>query len=356
MTTLGIANEFPASLSDVYAPIAHDLRLAERIFDDELKSELPFIDELVATVRSYRGKMLRPSLLLLTARATGTLTEAHHVLAAVVEMVHMATLVHDDVLDGADERRRQPTIARLSGNTTAVLLGDYLISHAFHLCSSIGDSFASRRIGAATNTVCDGELLQNHRCGDLSMREQECIAILERKTGALTAVACELGARYAGATGSVCETMHEFGLSAGVAFQIVDDVLDIIGEQKIMGKTLGRDAELGKLTLPIIHCLAQSDSVSSIQLHRVLEGSTLKKQGHGPNLDSASPCMAEHVGNAALRTNVAECVADTASIEYAMSMAEKYVTQARECLEDFPHTPARQSLFTLTDFIISRPM
>jgi len=354
MTTLSLTNERPISLATTYAPIAHDLRLAEQIFDGELRSDLPFIEELTDTVRSYRGKMLRPALLLLSARACGKLTEAHHVLAAVIEMVHMATLVHDDVLDEADERRRQPTIAHLAGNTSAVLLGDFLISHAFHLCSSIGDSFASRRIGAATNTVCEGELMQNFRCGNFLMNEHECIAIAEKKTGSLTAAACELGARYAGAPASDCDRMGDFGLSAGVAFQIVDDVLDIIGQQSVMGKTLGCDAALGKATIPIIHCLSQSGSASSIELRRLLGDASGARNSERIRSRSSSKLNGNCAEGAGLRAAVAECVANTGSIEYAMSVAESYVLRARRLLDELPETPARQSLLQLTDFIMSR--
>lgn len=155
------------TLSELYSPIQSDLKEVERIFDEELAGDLEFVDQLCDTVRSYRGKMLRPSLLLLVAKALGDIQPAHHTLAAVIEMVHMATLVHDDVLDEADQRRKQPTISNIVGNEAAVLLGDYLISHAFHLCSSLNSQDASRRIGATTNTVCEGELLQNHHRGNM---------------------------------------------------------------------------------------------------------------------------------------------------------------------------------------------
>ena len=185
-------------LTDLYSPIRDDLAVVERIFDEEIASDFDFVNGFCDTVRSYRGKMLRPAMLLLAGKATGELSGAHRTLAAVVEMVHMATLVHDDVLDEADERRRQPTIASIAGNTTAVLLGDYLISHAFHLCSGLQSQYASRRIGATTNLVCEGELLQNHHRGDLDLTEETYLQIIRRKTGTLTAVSAELGAKFAG--------------------------------------------------------------------------------------------------------------------------------------------------------------
>src|SRR3990172_5038887 len=250
-------------LTDLYSPIRDDLAVAQRIFDEEIASDLDFINGLCDTVRSYRGKMLRPAMLLLVGKATGELSSAHRILAAVVEMVHMATLVHDDVLDGADERRRQPTIASIAGNTGAVLLGDHLISHAFHLCSSLQSQHASRRIGATTNTVCEGELLQNHHRGDIGLTEETYFEIIRRKTGALTAVSAELGAKFAGAGDGLVRSLYSYGMSAGVAFQIIDDVLDIVGDESRVGKTLGLDLARGNLTLPVIHCLAHSDRVTA---------------------------------------------------------------------------------------------
>lgn len=157
------------SLQALYAPIHDDLKSVVQTFDSQIVGDLPFINHLCDVVRAYRGKMLRPALVLLSARATGELTPTHTTLAAAIEMVHMATLVHDDVLDEADERRRQPTINHISGNVAAVLLGDYLISHAYHLCSSLGNRHVSLRLGATTNTICEGELLQNDLRGRLDL-------------------------------------------------------------------------------------------------------------------------------------------------------------------------------------------
>jgi octaprenyl-diphosphate synthase len=325
-------------LQDLYAPVRDDLVQAQRIFDDELTSEFPFLNDLCDTVRSYRGKMLRPALLLLSARATGESSprpcnpgRLHHTLAAVVEMVHMATLVHDDVLDEADERRKQPTIASADGNVAAVLLGDYLISHAFHLCSSLDSQHASRRIGATTNIVCEGELVQNRRRGDATLSEADYFEIIRRKTGTLTAVACELGAQFAGADEATVAAMHSYGLSAGVAFQIMDDVLDIVGDPGTVGKTLARDLAGGKTTLPMIHCLRH-----------------------------ARPATAEALRSAIVRPNpeaddrLSDWLAETASVEYAVSTAREQVAMALQQLDLLPPSDARQSLVALAEFIIDR--
>ena len=319
------------TLADMYAPIGGDLEDATRIFDRELAGDLSFVSRLCDTVRSYRGKMLRPALLLLSARAAGQLSQIHHTLAAVVEMVHMATLVHDDVLDEADERRRQPTISSTEGNVAAVLLGDYLISHAFHLCSSLPTRHASRRIGATTNVVCEGELLQNHHGGDPGLTEADYLDIIRRKTGALTAVSCELGAHFAGADSAITGAIGAYGMSAGVAFQIIDDVLDIIGNRNEVGKTLGQDLKRGKLTLPTIHCLAHASPATRRELIAALVGE--------------APCD---------RARLGQWLAETASIRYAISAATEHVTEALRELEPLAPSHAKNSLVTMAEFIVRR--
>ncbi len=318
-------------LTDLYAPIRDELAIVERIFDEEITSDLDFINGLCDTVRSYRGKMLRPAMLLLAGKATGELSSAHRTLAAVVEMVHMATLVHDDVLDEAAERRRRPTIASIAGNTAAVLLGDHLISHAFHLCSSLLSQHASRRIGATTNTVCEGELLQNHHRGDIGLTEEKYFEIIRRKTGALTAVSAELGAKFAGASNAQVRALHAYGMAAGVAFQIIDDVLDIIGDESRVGKTLGLDLTGGNLTLPVIHGLTHAGRSTNTALQDLLRN-------------------ASRDGTARMRALLRQ----SESIAYAVRTARQYVDEAIHQLDLVPHSDAKQSLVSMAEFIVAR--
>jgi octaprenyl-diphosphate synthase len=318
-------------LTDLYTPIRDEFAVVERIFDEEIAGDLDFINGLCDTVRSYRGKMLRPAMLLLAGKATGELSNAHRTLAAVVEMVHMATLVHDDVLDEAVERRRRPTIASIAGNTAAVLLGDYLISHAFHLCSGLQSQYASRRIGATTNTVCEGELLQNHHRGDLELTEDIYFEIIRRKTGALTAVSAELGGKLAGAGDGLVRSLYAYGMSAGVAFQIIDDVLDIVGDESRVGKTLGLDLTGGNLTLPVIHGLGHADRSTAAAL-RDLFG------------------CARPGGSEQLRALLAQ----TQSIAYAVETARRSVEDAVSQLDLVPHSDAKQSLVAMAEFIVAR--
>src|SRR4029077_19205862 len=171
---------------------------------------------LVKHVSRFRGKMLRPCLVLLSGKAcSGELNDSHVVLATVVEMVHMATLVHDDVLDDAELRRKGATINHLRGNEAAVLLGDYLISHSYHLCSSLDSQHASRAIGRTTNEVCEGELLQIHHRNNLDLDEETYLTILDRKPASLTAACCLLGAQVAGASEAAVRYADTFGRCIG---------------------------------------------------------------------------------------------------------------------------------------------
>ena len=323
--------EIAPSLANLYAPIRDELIAVERAFDEELLSDVWHVQDLCDRVRSYRGKMLRPALLLLCGKATGKLTGAHTTLAAVAEIVHVATLIHDDVLDAADHRRRRPTFRSTNGNVAAVLLGDYLISHAFHLCSGLDSQYASRRIGATTNAVCEGELLQNHMRGDDQLDESHYLDIVQRKTGSLTAVCCELGAFYSGAGDLTVSAMFEFGMSAGVAYQIIDDVLDIVGDQHQVGKTLGRDLELGKLTLPTIHCLANADAATASVLRSAVRGEV--------------PCN---------RSRLRKWLDTTGSIEYAVREAMSHVQEALRQLDRLPEGDAKASLSAMAEFLVER--
>ena len=320
-----------SALHDIYSPITQELEQVEVLFDRELTSGFDFVSGLCERVQRYRGKMLRPTLVLLTAKACGRLLPEHTALATVVEMVHVATLVHDDVLDEAEIRRQQATINASNGNETAVLLGDYLMSHAFHLVAGLPDQYAARRMGAITNTVCEGELLQVHHEGDTSLTEEQYMQIISRKTASLTGVSCEFGARYAGVPAEAVDAWQRFGQDVGLAFQIIDDILDYVGAEDRMGKTLGRDLDLGKPTLPAIHALHHAAPEIRRKLAAVLGN-----------------------GRSSTREQIAQWLQEAGSLEYGYTVAQRYVSRAREHLETVAESPARQSLIQATNFILRR--
>ncbi len=316
-------------LDDIYAPIAEHLRAVEQLFDEELECDLPFTAEICEHVSRYRGKMLRPALTLLAAQACGRISREHVTIAAVLEMVHLATLVHDDVLDEAETRRRSPTINAMTDNETAVLVGDYLISHAYHLCSSLDSQYASRTVASCTNTVCEGELLQVHERDNWALTQEQYLTIISRKTASLISIACMLGAKYAGADAATINAMESYGMDTGVAFQIVDDILDLVGSEEQLGKTLGLDLDKGKVTLPIIHYLESADRAARRRLRELC----------------ANP-------SDQTRAEIRDLLAD--SLAYAMNFANQRVQSALACTDRLLESPARNSLRAMAEFIVQR--
>ncbi len=319
-----------AALTDCITP---QLAAVDRRFMAELKSEFASVNTLIKHVGRFRGKMLRPTLLLLAGKACGELNDAHVTLATVVEMVHMATLVHDDVLDESELRRRGATINHLRGNEAAVLLGDYLISHSYHLCSSLGSTEASRIIARTTNQVCEGELLQIDNRNNFDLSEETYLKIITRKTATLCATCCLLGAKFAGATDDVASRLETYGLSVGIAFQIQDDILDIVGDVTKVGKTLGIDAEKGKLTLPMIHFMRTAPAEHQALLRSLLQ--------------SREPDRVEKIRNLILPSK---------SILYAQDRARQLVNRAQQAVAALQDSDARRSMETMAEFVVSRPM
>ncbi|RMF76882.1 MAG: polyprenyl synthetase family protein [Planctomycetota bacterium] len=312
-------------------PIRRWLDESTRVFRDALDSDQPVVRGLCAHLERYHGKQLRPAFLLLSAAATGGVRRAHVRLAAVVELVHIATLVHDDVLDDADVRRAAPATHRLCGNERAVLLGDYLFSHAYRLCSTLDSQFAAEQIGRTAATLCEGEMMQVTHRGDFDVSEDLYLEIIRRKTASLIATCGLLGAHYAGADERTCARLETVGRSLGVAFQIVDDVLDIDGDEGVVGKSLHRDVEMGKLTLPVIHHLATVDDAQRRVMLDLLQSST-------PDRD------------AGIRT----ALASSDSLDYALNTAQTFVQNALDALEGLPPSEARDSLQAMAEFVVVR--
>jgi octaprenyl-diphosphate synthase len=320
-------------LEELTELIAPQLAAVDRLFMRELESDLPCVNTLVKHVARFRGKMLRPTLVLLSGQAAGNLNDAHVTLATVVEMVHMATLVHDDVLDEAELRRKGATINHLRGNEAAVLLGDYLISHSYHLCSSLDSQFASRFIAHTTNRVCEGELLQIENRNNFDLDEETYTQIITLKTAVLCAACCRLGAEFSGATRDQIDALETYGRCLGIAFQIQDDILDIVGDAQLVGKTLGIDIEKGKMTLPMIHFLRTAPMEHRELLRSLLTGNGSDKADRIRNL-----------------------ILPSRSIDFARDRAHQYIDSAVRSLDVLSDTPARRILRTMAEFVVTRPM
>lgn len=324
------------SVVDLFAPIQEALGRVEKRLQAELTSDDARVDEVVRHGYRLGGKRLRPALVLLAGQACGELTPAHELLGVVVEMIHTATLVHDDVLDEASLRRHVDTVNARWGNEKSVLLGDFLFSHAFYLAATVESdhrdaSAACQMIGRSTNRVCRGELRQTLSEGDLSLSKEDYYDIIDGKTAELCACCCRLGAVYAGASDVAADAMESFGRNLGMAFQIADDLLDLTGDEETTGKTTGADLAKQKMTLPLIYT---RDSL--VNGPRV----SLEKWLVNPSPES--------------RSEVAKLVDAVGGFSYAQRKAVEYADQAIADLAIIEDEATRRTLATLAKFASRR--
>jgi octaprenyl-diphosphate synthase len=315
-------------LDAIYRPVAAEMRRFEQGFSECLRPAGAFVGELVAHATSAAGKRLRPALLFLSGRAVGKIMEAHVRFALAVEAIHAATLVHDDVLDEASLRRSRPTMNVLWGNEASVLFGDYLFTHAFRIASSAGERRALEIIAEAAVEVCEGELLQIAERGNLQLPEERYREIVAKKTAVLCESACRLGAALAGAAPEMEKALAGYGRGVGMAFQIVDDCLDLIGDERETGKSLGTDLQKGKYTLPIIHFL-RADAKAA--------GLVARAAGDGSHLGE--------LRNALIRSG---------SMEYAFSAAREHIGDAKASIAAVKAQEIRAALEKLADYVIAR--
>jgi octaprenyl-diphosphate synthase len=318
------------SLERIYAPVREELREVEKLFAREFSREDPLVASLILHISRCGGKRLRPALLLLSAKAAGGVTAKHIVLAMAVETVHGATLIHDDVLDEAEMRRHAPTVNKLWGDKASVLLGDYLFARAYTLAAATGDVAAVTILSETTATVCEGELLQIREQNNFDIGEERYLEIARKKTASLCAGACRLGVACANGSDEMLRILGAYGENLGAAFQIVDDCLDLVGNEAETGKSLGTDLGKGKLTLPLIH------------LARTSRG--------------AADLVRRAVGEPQLLGDVRDALLKAGSIDYAFSVARDFSDKAKSLLNPLPASEIRSSLEHLADYLVRRPL
>lgn len=318
-----------SALPDLFAPVHGDL---ERMNSSLLRDLIPGtadVASLVDHVGQYRGKQLRPALVYLWGRVAGRLVPAHDTVAKVVELIHLATLVHDDVLDGADRRRRVPTLNAMHGNEVPVLLGDYIYARAFHLSVNMDDLACSRLLADVTRLICQGEITQILHRFDFAWDEPRYFQVIREKTATLYSAACRLGVHYAGGGAALAEAAFTYGDQLGVAFQIVDDCLDLDGDEQEVGKSLGTDLDKGKLTLPLLYLLRDPQQ--------------------GPRLQR----MMAQRGN----SHLAELRAEfdlAAAVHASLEVAQQHIDRASALLRQLPSSPEREALAAIADFVVRR--
>jgi octaprenyl-diphosphate synthase len=302
------ANSNTTDLTTLLDPVAVPLRRVDEVLQEQVSGFDVGVGDHVRYVLGVAGKRLRPTLALLAGGATGGIDDRHIKLGVIVELIHVATLIHDDVLDEAELRHGLPTSNSRWGNEISVLLGDCLFAHALSLAASYPTTAVCRRVSEATNTVCAGEILQNQRRFDLNLEIAKYLEIINMKTGALFAVSCELGGELNGASSETVKGLYEFGTELGIAYQVYDDCVDIFGQERQAGKSLGTDIKKGKLTLPLLLLLQHVDSERRQEIGEMLfrdeaaERARLFRLIAGNGVVAESQAMIErHLGRAEAR-------------------------------------------------------
>ncbi len=309
-------------------PVQVDIARVHQRITELLTSPDNRIQQCLSYLTEHTGKMLRPCLVLLSGQCVGQVTDEHINLAAMVELVHQASLLHDDVIDSADIRRTGRTANALWGNTVAVLLGDFLLSKAFYLGSRVKTVAAGEILSAAAHQLCRGELMQNFQKGQWDITEQQYYEIIRAKTAALFQSSCQMGAVASNAPSERVDSLGQFALELGMAFQITDDLLDLLGTQLQAGKTLGTDLRQGKLTLPLIHWI-QADTG---QKHKRIE-------------------MLNHPDDA---ENLIRSIRESGSMDYALSQVHKHIDTAKKCIAALDPSPSKKALDDLADYVAQR--
>jgi octaprenyl-diphosphate synthase len=318
-----------SDIAQAYELISDELRRVKEVIDGQLAGADEPTKQLLDAFGKNGGKMIRPALVILAGRACGRVTDEHIHVAAIIEMIHNATLLHDDVIDDGKTRRGFETVNSLWGNEAAVLLGDFMLSKVFGMCTLL-DKQVMEIISETTMRTCEGELRQIMQRLNWRLSEAEYIEIITDKTAAIFAACCRLGAFLAKGSKKEQEKLTHFGHDIGIAFQITDDLLDIVGEETQTGKTGGSDVDKNKLTLPVINLLANTEENQ--------KGEMIKK------LVSASD--SKHA--------FAEILKSNGSLEYSFSRAKEYVSKATSELAPLAGSPAKDALIKTANFITER--
>jgi octaprenyl-diphosphate synthase len=319
-------------LAQLFEPIRDDLRAVEREFARHVQSQISVIPAIGNYVKDGGGKRIRPAVLLMAARMAGYSGERAVLYASVVEFIHTATLVHDDIIDEAELRRGRDAAHTRWGNHLAVLFGDFLYLKSMSLSLTQDNLDIIRLLCDVTLRIVEGEIYQLTKKGVVDLSEEEHLEIVRRKTAYLFAGCARIGGMLAPITGDQQAALWDYGLHVGMAFQIVDDLLDFTGEETVLGKPVGGDLREGKLTLPIIHLLACGNGADTL-IRQIVRDKDVTRENW---------------------RELRSLLAQTRSIDYAQSTAVEFVERAKRALRAFPPGPARDALSFLPDYVLSR--
>jgi octaprenyl-diphosphate synthase len=308
-----------------------DMDAVNQLIHARLSSEVALINQMGHYIVNSGGKRLRPLLVLLSARALNYNGSNHIDLAAIIEFIHTATLLHDDVVDASEMRRGKETANAVWGNEASVLVGDFLYSRAFQMMVNVGDMRVMEIMSKATNVIAEGEVLQLLNCGDASTTEARYLEVIHFKTAKLFEAACQLGAIISGSNAKTEKAMADYGMYLGTAFQLIDDVLDYSATSEEMGKNVGDDLAEGKPTLPLIYAMRHGSPAEAAIIKNAIENSDIE------NIDA-----------------VIETIHSTGALVYTTAAAQAEAEKAAEAISQLPASPYRDAMYTLTEFSVNR--
>ena len=320
-------------MKDVLKRYEGDLNLVEEHLERSLGSEVRLIPVVIKHLITSGGKRFRPLMLLTAADLCGYRGDRRFPLSAVIEFIHTATLLHDDVIDNAETRRGRPSANNVWGNSASVLVGDFLYSKCFSLMSDDGDIRIIKLMSYTTNIMAEGEVFQLMKSGDIHITEEEYFTLIEKKTAVLISAASAVGAMLAGAPPAHVDALAAYGLRVGKAFQLTDDTLDYVASEKEFGKAIGMDLKEGKITLPLIHALRQCSESEKNRVKDILE-----RQG------SQEGDVQE----------ILSLIHKFGGIDYALNRARELIDEGRTLMNLFGDSQAKRSMLAIADFILER--
>ena len=320
------------NLSELTHPIKAELERFNGEFKNSMKSKVGLLELITRFILHQKGKKVRPILVLLSGKLAGEINDRSYRGAILVELLHTATLVHDDVVDNAEKRRGFPSINAVFKNKVAVLMGDYLLARGLMLAVDGNDFDFLKTITNTVKRMSEGELLQTGKTRRLNIDEPTYYRIISDKTASLLSTCCEVGARSVTEDAARINALRDFGEYLGIAFQIRDDILDYVGKTSIIGKPLGGDIKEKKITLPLIYALKQSEKGEARNIIK-----TIKSNPDNRQIDE-----------------IIKFVVDKKGIEYAEKMSLEYSEKAKQCLSIFPDSDVKKSLLGLVDFVVER--
>lgn len=319
------------NLSSIYALIQGDMQMVDTVIRARLHSEIVLVRQVAEYIVAGGGKRMRPALVLLAAGAVGYGGPHHHTMAAVIEFIHTATLLHDDVVDESSLRRGRETANAQFGNAASVLVGDFLYSRAFQMMVEAGNMRIMQVLADATNIIAEGEVLQLMNCHNADIDTSEYLQVVRYKTAKLFEAAARVGAMLGNSDETVEHGLAAYGMHLGTAFQIIDDVLDYSGDESSIGKSLGDDLAEGKPTLPLIHVIKYGNSAQSESVRQAIE--------NGGRADFSA---------------IIDVVRETGGLEAAREVAIQEIALAKRAIAILPEAKYQNALLELADYAVAR--